>query len=204
MHTPSYYKIEDEAVIDQFIRENSFGTLISVGSPYPLATHIPIELEVNQQGKSVLWGHISKANPQWQSWATYPNVLAVFLSPVHQYISSSWYNHANVPTWNYMSVHVSGDLRIVNGDELKESLRRLTDKYEMNSQHPVSLDSLPLSVQNQMNGVVGFEITIAHKAASFKLSQNRNDEDFKNIIFQLKNSGRPEAIRMAEIMEKIR
>jgi len=204
MHIPAYYKIEDEGLIDQFIRDNSFGTLISTGSPYPLATHIPMELEINAQGKSVLWGHISKANPQWQSWLIHPKVLAVFLSPVHHYISSSWYNQPNVPTWNYMSVQVSGELSLIKGEVLKEALRRLTYKYERESRDPVAFDRLPDSVQNQMNGIVGFEINIARKDASFKLSQNRTEEDFKNIISQLKSTGKPQSIRMAEIMEKMR
>ncbi|MDZ4709124.1 MAG: FMN-binding negative transcriptional regulator [Saprospiraceae bacterium] len=204
MHTPSYYKIDDEKLIDQFLRDYSFGTLISAGSSYPLATHIPMELEINTLGKSVLRGHISKANPQWHSWASHPQVLAVFLSPIHHYISSSWYNHPNVPTWNYMSVHISGELSILEGEDLKESLRRLTDKYEKDSRNPVSLDQLPVPVQNQINGIVGFEIQINRKEASFKLSQNRNEEDFLTIINELKNSGKPQAIQLAEIMEQIK
>ena len=204
MHTPSHFKIDDEKLIDQFLRDHSFGTLISAGSPYPLATHIPMELETNTQGNPVLRGHISKANPQWHSWASHPQVLAVFLSPIHHYISSSWYNHPNVPTWNYMSVHISGELSILTGEELKESLRRLTDKYEKESKNPVSLDQLPVAVQNQINGIVGFEIQINRKEASFKLSQNRNEEDFMNIITELKNSGNSQAIQLAEIMEQIK
>lgn len=204
MHTPAYYKVEDENLIDRFLRDNSFGTLISTGSSYPLATHIPMELGLNTGGKPVLHGHISKANPQWHSWATHPQVLAVFLSPIHHYISSSWYNHPNVPTWNYMSVHVSGELHILQDEALKESLRQLTDKYEKESLNPVSLDQLPVSVQNQINGIVGFEILIDRKEASFKLSQNRNEEDFLNIINQLKNSGKPQALFLAEIMEQLK
>lgn len=204
MHIPAYYKIEDETIIDQFIKENSFGTLISIGQPYPMATSIPLELEINKEGKQVLWGHISKANLQWKSWQDHPQVLAVFLSPIHHYISSSWYNHANVPTWNYMSVQISGELKILDEEEVKESLRRLTDKYERSSEHPVSLDTLPPAVQNQMKGVVGFEIHIVKKEASFKLSQNRNEEDYKNVIAELKKIGRPESIQMAEIMEKLK
>ncbi len=204
MHTPAYFKVEDENLIDRFLRDNSFGTLISTGAPYPLATHIPMELGFNTSGQSVLQGHISKANPQWHSWVDYPQVLAVFLSPIHHYISSSWYNHPNVPTWNYMSVHVSGELHILKEEALKDSLRQLTDKYEKDSLNPVSLDQLPVSVQNQINGIVGFEIHIARKEASFKLSQNRNEEDFLNIIDQLKKSGKPQALDLAELMEQLK
>ncbi len=128
MYIPSYFKVDDPSLIDLFIQNNSFGTLITKGETFPLAPHIPLELESNKVGEQVLWGHISKANPQWRSFESNANVLAVFLSPIHHYISSSWYQYDNVPTWNYISIQVSGTLQIINGEALAESLRRLTSK----------------------------------------------------------------------------
>ncbi|SEF39789.1 Putative FMN-binding domain-containing protein [Algoriphagus boritolerans DSM 17298 = JCM 18970] len=43
-------------------------------------------------------------------------VLVNFQGP-YAYISSSWYNHENVPTWNYLAVHVYGKIRIIEGEE---------------------------------------------------------------------------------------
>lgn len=200
MHIPSHFKIEDPLIIDQFIQDHGFATLISQGSPYPLATHIPLELETLPSGIQILHGHMSKSNPQWTYFAGHPFVLAVFMSPVHQYISSSWYRHANVSTWNYLSVQVSGRIRLIEGEKLKEALRRLTHKYEKHSEQPLEFDQLPPSVQNQMQGVAGFEIEIEKKEASFKLSQNRNEEDFANIIRELRKKENPEADKMAELM----
>jgi transcriptional regulator len=204
MHTPSYFKVEDPSIIDTFIRDHSFGTVISRGNPYPLATHIPLELEINQRGEQVLWGHISKGNTQWKSFVSHPDVLITFVAPIDHYISSSWYEKANVPTWNYMSVHISGKVRLIEGDELKESLRRIVDKYERHMLHPISFDTLPVEVQNQLHGIVAFEITIDKKEANFKLSQNRNDQDFERIIHELKSSGKEPSIRMAELMLQYR
>lgn len=201
MHVPKYFEVKDRNVIGQFIKENSFATLITKGSDYPVGTHIPMELELNENGEQVLWGHISKANPQWQDFEKDPRVLVVFLSHIHHYISSSWYNHPNVPTWNYLSVHISGRLRLLEGDVLWESLRRLTDKYEQYSRNPVSLDSLPESVQKQVNGIVGFEISIDRIDAAFKLSQNRNEEDFNNILQELRSRNDSLGRMMAELME---
>lgn len=204
MHTPSCFKIEDLSIIDQFIQDHSFGTIISQGDQYPLATHIPLELEINQQGEQVLWGHISKGNPQWKSFISHPAVLVTFVSPIDHYISSSWYEKANVPTWNYMSVHISGRVRLIEGDELKESLRRIVARYEQKMTHPISFDTLPADVQNQLHGIVAFEISIDKKEANFKLSQNRNDQDFERIIHELKDSGKDSSIRMAELMMQYR
>lgn len=202
MHIPKPFEITDHKIIEQFIKENGLATLISVGSNYPTGTHIPVELEINDKGEKVLWGHISKANPQWMDFERSPNVLVIFLSPVNHYISSSWYNHPNSPTWNYLSVHISGKLKIIEGEKLWESVRRLTNRYEQKSENPVSLDTLPESVQRQMNGIVGFEISIDKTEAAFKLSQNRNEEDFTNIIKELRLSKELSANLMADVMER--
>lgn len=204
MFIPSFFKIANAAIIDQFISNHSFATLISQGKEYPLATHIPLELEINSKGQQVLWGHISKGNPQWQAFEKAPKVLATFLSPIHHYISSSWYGQANVPTWNYLSAQVSGHIRIIQGEEMIESLRRIVDKYERDSVHPVSFDAMPEQVQQQMNGIVAFEIQIERKEASFKLSQNRNDVDFENVIRELRLSKDPLANALALEMVKYR
>lgn len=204
MHIPSYFKVTEQETIDAFIRANSFATLISAGDPYPLATHIPLELETNLQGRQVLWGHISKNNPQWQVFEKQPKVLASFLSPIHRYISSSWYGQANVPTWNYMSAQVSGHIRIIHGEALVESLRRIVDKYERDSVHPVSYDTFPEKVQQQKNGIIAFEIEIERKEASFKLSQNRNDIDFENVVRELSLSQDPLANALAKEMVRYR
>ncbi|MBK8788127.1 MAG: FMN-binding negative transcriptional regulator [Chitinophagaceae bacterium] len=147
---------------------------------------------------------MSKANPQWKDFENDENVLVIFLSPVHSYISSSWYNHPNAPTWNYLSVHITGKLKIIEGEKLWETVRRLTNRYEQKSEHPVSLDTLPESVQKQMNGIVGFEIRIDKVEAAFKLSQNRNDEDFENIVKQLRLSNELSSRLMADVMERER
>lgn len=202
MYIPKMFEVADHTIIEQFIKENGLATLISAGANYPAGTHLPVELEINERGEKVLWGHISKANPQWKDFEKSPNVLVIFLSPVNHYISSSWYSHPNAPTWNYLSVHISGKLKIIEGEKLWESVRRLTNRYEQKSENPVSLDTLPKSVQRQMNGIVGFEISIDKTEAAFKLSQNRNEEDFRNIIKELRLSNELSASLMANVMER--
>jgi transcriptional regulator len=202
MYIPKLYRVEDLNLICEFIRENSFGTLITRGTPYPIATHIPMELEQDGEGRHVLTGHISRANPQLKEMERYPEALAVFLSPVHQYISSSWYSIAEVPTWNYMSVHVSGKMRILNSEELYQSVNRLTNRYEKDSVNPVSLDKLPASVLKQFNGIAGFKLSMEKSEASFKLSQNRSEKDFQNILTELRQKKSATAHLLADAMEK--
>lgn len=108
MYVPKAFQETDRNTLFQFIRENSFALLISNGSNgIPVATHLPIELLPDTNGQFVLVGHLAKANPHWKLLIQDAPVLAVF-SGIHSYISSSWYDHVNVPTWNYMSVHITG------------------------------------------------------------------------------------------------
>ena len=185
MYVPKYFRVDDDAEIEKFISENGFATLIT-GGEYPAATHIPIALEQNEAGEKVLRGHIARANPQWKTFETNTNVLVVFLSHVHHYISSSWYDHQNVSTWNYMSVQVSGKIKIIDGAELHGMLDRITSKYETISANPRLLDSLPADyVDKHMKAIVGFEVKIEKIEASYKLSQNRDEKNLQNIIREL-------------------
>jgi len=202
MYIPKIYQIKDAAIIENFIRANGFATIVSPSDTHPIATHIPLDLQIDEQGEPLLWGHVSKRNPHWKQLENTPKILAIFLSEVHSYISSSWYNHPNVPTWNYMSVHASGTASLLDGENLWKSLSRLTKKYEKDSQEPVSLESMPPSVQRQINGVVGLEIRVEKFECAFKLSQNRNKEDLESIISHLKLKDDSGSRLMAQIMEK--
>ena len=203
MYTPNQYKNEDQEAIRTFLRENSFGILINQTHGKLCATHIPIELEVNADGKEILQGHLSKLNPQAEGFAENDQVLAVFSGP-HAYISSSWYDHENVPTWNYIAVHVYGRIKIVDEESTIESLTKLVDKYEANSECPVRVENLSAKTMREARGIFGFEIEIDEIQATKKLSQNRDDHNYKNIISELEKTENPQAIAVAKEMSKCR
>src|SRR5436190_23118671 len=117
MYVPGYSRNQNIDEVKEFIKENSFGILVSSGSSKLHATHIPLELSTNGNGKDILTGHISKANPQWKNFNGSDRVLVIFNGP-HAYVSSSWYDHENVPTWNYIAVHVYGIIKIIEGEKL--------------------------------------------------------------------------------------
>ncbi|MBC5837282.1 FMN-binding negative transcriptional regulator [Flavobacterium muglaense] len=201
MYTPATYKNENQAEIKQFLQENSFGLLINQANSKLCATYIPLELSTNAAGIEVLEGHIAKENPQWKGFAENDAVLAVFTGP-HSYISSSWYDHENVPTWNYIAVHVYGKIRIVEGDAVLASLKKLVDKYEQNSANPIQVENLSDRTMRQVRGIVAFEIEITEIQATKKLSQNRDDKNYENIINELQNTPETGAITIANEMKK--
>ncbi len=199
MYTPVHFKNSNLNEVKDFLKQNSFGILISQAENSMLATHIPMELS---EDESKLTGHISRANPQWKKFDNSKEVLSIFSGP-HAYISSSWYNHENVPTWNYIAVHVYGNITIIDGDQLYDALKKMLDKYEVNSTNPVSLEKMsPAYVSRAMKGIVGFEITIAKIEAAYKLSQNRDEVNHKAIIQELEKHADKNSLQIASEMRK--
>ncbi|MDP4148326.1 MAG: FMN-binding negative transcriptional regulator [Bacteroidota bacterium] len=185
MYIPRRYEEKDKEKIFRFIREYSFGILISTKDGLPVGTHIPLLLHRNAAGEDVLTGHISRGNEQKSTLTDGATVLVIFNGP-HAYVSPRWYTRLNVPTWDYIAVHVYGQIRIIQGAELKDALSRLTDNYEQHQPHPVKMDEIPeKTLDDDLRGILGFEIGIREIQAAYKLSQNRDEESYHNVITQL-------------------
>ncbi|AZV48846.1 FMN-binding negative transcriptional regulator [Bacillus halotolerans] len=201
MYIPKYYKVTNADDIWDFVQNNSFGTIVTTAQGKPIATHLPLQL-MKEGDTYYITGHIAYGNPQWRTFETCEDVLVMFQGP-HAYISSSWYEKENVPTWNYQAVHVYGTASILNEEELKHDLTMLLQKYEKHRKNPVLWDKLsPQLLESQLKGIVGFKMKVGEIQASYKLSQNRNEKDYMNIIDQLRNEGNPNSKQMAELMEK--
>lgn len=200
MYIPELYKNENQQDIQDFIHQNGFGILVNQTDGKLWATHIPLLLE-EKKGKQILVGHVSRENPQAESFKTNDDVLVIF-SGAHTYISSSWYDHENVPTWNYIAVHIYGKIKMHSLQESVEALKKLVDKYEAKSEKPVRVEDLSKKTMLQARGIVSFEIEISAVEAKKKLSQNRDDKNYQTIISKLENSNDYQSIEIAKEMKK--
>ena len=202
MYIPKVNRNPNIDEIRDFVKANSFAILVSTHNGRLFASHIPMELDTDKEGNDRLNGHLSKANPQWEEFTSHPEVLAIFTGP-NTYISSSWYDHENVPTWNYIAVHFYGKIRIVEGEELLEFLKKQVDKHEKDSAHPVSVEKMSKTfVETEMKGIVGFQIIIDEVLPAYKLSQNRDIHNYQNIINELELRGDFHSLRIAKEMKK--
>ncbi|MCY7360161.1 MAG: FMN-binding negative transcriptional regulator [Rudanella sp.] len=193
-------RYEDPSEIEEFVTQNGFAILVSQVDGRPWASHIPLMLRHNAEEQPILSGHVSKANGQWKSIEG-QEILAIFSGP-HTYISSSWYDHENLPTWNYTAVHAYGRVRLVTGDELAQAISRLTDHYEQQSEKPVSVAGMsPGYFDSQVRGLVGFEIAVTQFQAVRKLSQNRDDVNHARIVDELEKRGDAQSVAIAEEMK---
>ncbi|SMO57608.1 negative transcriptional regulator, PaiB family [Melghirimyces algeriensis] len=202
VYIPKKYRMNhDEAV--QMMKSYPFALLITVDEDLPLATHIPLEIR-EDEGKIYATGHIAYGNIQKKTLDQNSNVLLIFQGP-HAYISSSWYEKEDVPTWNYLAVHAYGTARLLTEDELKSALDSMLKRYESHRENGRLWDTYnPGLLENQMKGIVGFEIEITSIQGAAKMSQNRNNTDYQSIVAELKKSNEQGETQVAQWMHEKR
>lgn len=204
MYRPKYVRIDDPATIHAFVRQHNFATLIGSGESGLIASHIPLELTEGDEGAMLLNGHLARANPQCRVLRDNAQAMAVFLGP-HTYVTSRWYSHINVPTWNYAAVHAYGTVRIVEErDELVSMVGRLMGLYETGKSGLKMDDFPPEFLEKELRGIVGFQLRIERFEAAFKLSQNREDADYAKIIAELEKRDDADSKAIAALMREQR
>jgi transcriptional regulator len=201
-HLPVYQEKDKQRVLE-FMQEHPFATLMGVSADQqPVATQIPV-LFKEREGKLLLVGHLMKQTDHHKAFMNNNQALVLFTGP-HTYVSASWYeNKQQGSTWNYMTVHAKGILRYLPDENLPGILDELTSYFENNTSSPSLYKHLPEEYLNRlMKAIVAFEIEVEHTDAVFKLSQNRDEKSFQQIIGQLEK-GNTGAQSIAGEMKKI-
>jgi transcriptional regulator len=202
MYTPKLYREDDRTRILDFLQHNDFATVVAYDGEKPVASHLLVEV-IEQAGGWFINSHMSRANPLWKVFDGNSEILVIFQGP-HTYISPTWYNHINVPTWNYQAVHLYGRPRLVTDqEEAYQLLKRLTDRYEKSDRY--RMETLPHDfVEKEMKGVMAFQVEVTQIQANYKLSQNRDDKDYWNIVSNLDERDDELSHGVAEAMRKQR
>jgi transcriptional regulator len=203
MYHFSYFKENEKQVILDFVEEYPFAFLTGSNlSGKQVATQIPVLVE-ERQGELFLKGHIMRNTDHHKAFTENPNALVVFTGP-STYVSASWYSNPQIgSTWNYMSVHISGQMKFMATDELVQFMRKFTLKFEKGNTSSLTIyDNLPDKfLSKMMPAIAGFEIKAEQIDNVFKLSQNRDEESYLNIISKLEQQGSNSALIALE-MEK--
>lgn len=191
MYNLPYFKEENQEVVLQFMREHPFVFLSGVNEENkPVASQVPVFID-EKEGKLFLTGHIMRNTDHHKAFEQNKNVLAVFTSP-HVYVSATWYDDPRqASTWNYMSVHAKGTIRFGNEEDLIAILKRLTLHYENNDRTSTTIfDNLSSEYTGPlMKAITSFEVEITSIENVFKLSQNRDEKSFQNIMEKLNEQG---------------
>lgn len=201
MYIPEEFNVSDRKSIQKFISEYNFGMLIMNGiDGMPVVSHLPFVLKEIEH-EFVLEFHLAKANPQANLIKNGTQGKVVVNGP-NAYVSSSVYGHVNVPTFNYQAVHLMGSLQVLSKEELVKHSKELVALFESNREKQVDTSLWPREMlEAYSNEIIGVRLNVYKVEAAFKLSQNRNEEDYQAIIQDL-SKGNWNEKALAEEMKK--
>lgn len=186
MYVPAHFAAED---VGELLARPQAADLVTMTEDGLVATFLPFVHE----GGSLL-GHVARNNDQW-SRPVIGEAMVIVHGP-DAYVSPGFYaskaEHGRVvPTWNYLTAHVYGELRIHDDVEWLDALvRRLTDLHEATEPTPWSVDDAPPAfVAGQLRAIVGVELVISRIEAKVKMSQNRPPADVDGVVAGLDARG---------------
>lgn len=175
MHPNPAYRGVDAARCLAFARERGFGTLTLAGPDGPLASHIPFVL--SEDGRA-LAAHVVRSNPIWRVLRDGPaQALMAVLGP-DGYVSPDWYGAPEqVPTWNYVAVHLRGEMRLLKEDALHAHLDALSAGFErrLAPKTPWTTAKMDRDVLDRMMRTIApVELAIESVDGTWKLGQNKD------------------------------
>jgi transcriptional regulator len=212
MYVPEPFAERDVTVLFALVRARSFALLTSARpGEAPVATHLPLLLDEKSGAQGVLVGHVARASPHWRHFDGETPALAVFSGP-HAYVSARWYGAAkNVPTWNYLAVHVTGRPRVVADtarvfallrELMGEHERALPEAARAVGRGPRELADIPFAHLDRLaRGIVAFELPVERISGKRKLSQNKKPSERRALIAGLRAAGSGGAAAIADAMQ---
>lgn len=158
------------------VRDRGFGILIVGGPDGPLASHIPFVLS---DDGSRLAAHLVRSNPIARLLGEQSVNGLMIVSGPDGYVSPDWYDlNDQVPTWNYVAVHLRGTLRQLPDEELRGHLEALSCQFEARlAPKPIwTLDKVsPEALSKLLRMIVPVVFDIETVDGTWKLAQSKPD-----------------------------
>ena len=181
MYPPPHHQINDRNKMIEVIKQYPLAMMVTVLKGNPLISHIPL---IYKDETSKLVGHMDRNNPQVGSLQNGNDVKLVFKGP-DTYISPSIYTTDQLPTWNYIIVHLDGIISVIDdSDKIKRSMVDMT-RYLEAPDHDYLLAIDDPKMDRMVQYIHTFEIDITHWEGKFKLSQDKCEQDQINANEQL-------------------
>ena len=184
MYKLPHFTETDNNKIFSFIEENALATVIGIETEFPVASHLTLQLE-NEEDKLFLTGHMMRKTDHHKAFEKNENVLVIF-SSVPAYITTEWtQNPATASTVNYISVQIKGKIIFTDEAGTRTMIKAITDKY-IGTNNEASFDKIDKNyIDENIKAIVGFKIEVIEMDATFKLSQNKTTAEQQNIIKKL-------------------
>ena len=178
-YPPQQHQDDNREHMIEVINTYPLAMLVSVKDNVPLISHLPL---IYSEGKLI--GHLDKYNPQAELLKDNNDVTVIFSGP-QCYISPSIYSTTQLPTWNYIRVHIKGKVNEIKDEEtIKQSMIEMTTFLET-PDHKYILEPDNPRMAQFINYVRGFEIDITHWEGKFKLSQDKKPSDIESAKTEL-------------------
>ena len=173
MHPNPVFHTEDRARNLAYARERGFGVLAVNGPDGPLMSHVPVLVS-----ETHLDLHLLRSNPIARLLDT-PHQARLVVSGPDGYISPDWYDVPDqVPTWNYIAVHVTGLLERRPQDEMRDLLDRQSAHFEQQLEPKppwTTAKMTPEVLERMMRQIVPCRMEIDSVDGTWKLNQNKPD-----------------------------
>ena len=173
MHPNPIYHDADRAQNLDFARTRAFGVLAVSTAEAPLISHVPLFLSEDGTSADL---HLVRSNPITRVLKS-PQAARLAVSGPDGYVSPDWYGLADqVPTWNYVAVHLTGSLEQRPQDELLGLLDRQSAFYEARllPKPPWHSDKMePEALERMMRMIVPVRLSIETVEGTWKLNQNK-------------------------------
>ncbi|MEM6708555.1 MAG: FMN-binding negative transcriptional regulator [Pseudomonadota bacterium] len=213
MHVPQTFRETDGSRHRALIHQHPLATLITAGSPYPDANHIPMVLAAERTPAADLSGsrllaHVPRVSPLVEQAHAGVAALAVFQGP-DAYVTPSWYADKSihgkvVPTWNYAVVHLTGTLKSIDDPGwVLDQLNLLTAQQEAARDAPWAVSDAPAEFTRRMvQGLVGLELVVDTCVGKWKVSQNKDQTDQQRVAIELGSSSKPAEQALGALMRE--
>ena len=182
--------LTDPGEIARLIAENPWATLVSHTSSGLVASHYPVILDDEAEELTILT-HLGRPDEVIHELGQHE--LLVIVQGPHGYISSSWYDDKPaVPTWNFITAHLSGIPEVLTAEENLRVLAKLVDRFEDPVDQPRRILATPdeaAYARRTAIGTVGLRLTPTKIVAKQKMSQNRTDQIVTSIMAELDGDG---------------
>ena len=161
----------------ELVSQTSFGTLVQSTSGLPLISHVPFLLSACQ---SYIELHLVRSNPMGRVEVDEAVPTTLIVNGPDGYISPDWYRiDDQVPTWNYVAVHLTGQLMRLEDDVLEPLLSRLSDHFE-SQLHPKpiwTMEKMTDDVKKRMmRQILPFKFETSELHSTWKLGQNKPEQ----------------------------
>ncbi|GAA5099539.1 FMN-binding negative transcriptional regulator [Microbacterium yannicii] len=188
------FALSDVGEIRRLIEQNPWVTLVSSTDAGLVASHYAVLLDAERDDLTIV-GHVGKPDDLIHGLGE--RELLVVVQGPHGYVSPGWYGDVeSVPTWNFVSAHLTGIPELLTPEENLEVLEQLVTRFESGMPQPRLMWAPPNDpefVRRLEKGTTGFRLTPTRVVGKRKLSQNKPDEVVETVIVELEAGTSPYA-----------